>query len=220
MAREARIIVPGCPHHILQKSAEGETIFSDRTDRQLYLNLLEQNAADLEVEVLAYALLKDAVHLVLVPKKQESLSLALRRTHSAFSRALNARRGTAGTVWQSRFSSCPVEKSLTASVVKYVERQPVRTRAARKPESYAWSSASVRTGKKSSLLLSTAWMDAAAKRRWVRELAKPQPEEEIAAIEAATRGGYALGGKAFIKRLEKKLGRSVVPRRVGRPVRS
>jgi putative transposase len=214
MAREARIIVPGSPHHVLQKSMEGETIFADKADRELYLELLDQNAAEAGVEVLAYALLKDAVHLVVVPKKEASLSLALRRTHSAFSRALNAKRGTAGTVWQNRFYSCVAEKSLTATLVKYVERQQLVTKATRKVESYPWSSA---TGRASSTLLSNSWMDAKAKRGWAKELGKPQDEEEVAAIEAATRGGYALGGKAFLSRLEKKLGRPVVPRRVGRP---
>lgn len=217
MARQARIIAPGFPHHVMQRSSEGEPVFIGKQSREYYLQRLAEFAAEHRLEVLAYSLLADRVHLVVLPRDEESLAMALRRAHSSYGRYLNSVQGTSGSVWQNRFYSFPMDQDWLYAAVKYVERAPVLARLARQADAYAWSSAPAHCGRAASAVLSASWPKTAEKKKWAAWLRQPQPDEEIQAIERATSRGFALGGEAFLAKLSRKAGRPVGPRQVGRP---
>ena len=73
MARVARIVVPGVPHHITQRGNNRQDVFFVDDDRRLYLRLLAQSAARYGLQVLGYCLMTNHVHLVGVPRDASRL---------------------------------------------------------------------------------------------------------------------------------------------------
>ena len=91
MARLARVVIPGLPHHITQwGNGRAKSFFSD-DDYKLYLHLLTQNCQAANVKCLAYVLMPNHVHLILVPKDAEGLRKALASTYGTYASLLNAR---------------------------------------------------------------------------------------------------------------------------------
>ena len=77
MARLARIVVPGRAHHVTQRGNRREPIFFQDGDQAIYLDLLAEQTARAQVELWAYCLMPNHVHLILVPAHVEGLSLAV-----------------------------------------------------------------------------------------------------------------------------------------------
>ncbi|MEQ8822043.1 MAG: transposase [Sumerlaeia bacterium] len=217
MARTARVIAVRYPHHVLQRGNFGAPVFMNDEDRSTYLERLRTCAKENKLEVLAYCLMQNHIHIVAVPKQEESLAMALRRTHSFYSRYLNSRLDRVGHVWQNRFYSCPVDKDKVWPLVKYVEQNPVRAGLVKDPWEYRWSSAPAHCGLTDDPLLAKNWPPKGAVEDWKAFLKTDLPEDEVEAVRRSTIRGQVWGGKAFIERLEKKLERPVGPRRIGRP---
>ena len=85
MARLARVVVPGHPHHVTQRgNGRARTFFGD-ADYALYRDLLAENCRAAEVEVSAWCLMPNHVHLILVPSDPDGLRRALAQELSALS---------------------------------------------------------------------------------------------------------------------------------------
>ena len=51
------------------------------------------------------------VHLIAVPKTEESLALGIGWAHHAYTRRINFRENWRGYLWQGRFYSCPLDEA-------------------------------------------------------------------------------------------------------------
>lgn len=73
MARLARAVFPGHPHHVTQRgNGRAQTFFSDE-DYALYRDLLGTYCADAGVEIWSWVLMPNHVRLILVPADQDGL---------------------------------------------------------------------------------------------------------------------------------------------------
>ncbi|HEX9209099.1 MAG TPA: transposase, partial [Bradyrhizobium sp.] len=81
MARLARVVIPGHPHHVTQRGNGRARTFFDDGDYALYRDLLAANCRAAEVEVWAWCLMPNHVHLILVPSDPDGLRRALARVH-------------------------------------------------------------------------------------------------------------------------------------------
>jgi Transposase and inactivated derivatives len=93
------------------------------------------------VEVWAYCLMPNHVHLIAVPNSEGGLRRALGEAHRRYTRYVNFWEGWRGHLWQGRFASFVMDESYLLAAVRYVELNPVRARLVREPEVYPWSSA-------------------------------------------------------------------------------
>ena len=84
MARLARVIAVGAPHHITQRGNARRFILQDETDRKVYLDLLRQSTELHGVALIGYCLMSNHIHLVAIPRKADVLSRALKDTHGRF----------------------------------------------------------------------------------------------------------------------------------------
>ena len=109
MARIARVIAEGCPHHITQRGNRRLPTFFSDDDYEAYLVLLAEHCGACGVAVLAWCLMPNHVHLVAVPKTEDGLARALGETHRRYTRLINFREGWRGTLWQGRFASYPMD---------------------------------------------------------------------------------------------------------------
>ncbi len=126
MARTARVVVPGAPHHVVQRGNRGQTTFFSARDYALYLEIAAEAFAAAEVQVWAYCLMPNHVHLIATPARPEALAQAVGATHVRYTRAINRREGWSGFLWQGRFASFPMDDGYFLQCARYVGLNPVR----------------------------------------------------------------------------------------------
>src|SRR3954462_3824670 len=141
MARLARIIIPGAPHHVTQRGNRRQPIFFSDADRLLYLDLLRQGCAAARVECLAWCLMDDRVHLILVPQTADGLRAALAEAHRRYTRQINTREGCTGYLFHGPFGSYPMDNAHLMAAILYVEFSPIAAGLAARAEDWRWSSA-------------------------------------------------------------------------------
>ncbi len=215
MARLARIVVPGIPHHVTQRGNRGlETFFSD-ADYTTYTELLAEHCAAAKVAVWAYCLMPNHVHLILVPSNEDGLRRALGETHRRYTRRVNTREGWRGHLWQERFHSFPMDEAHLLAAARYVELNPVRARLVKQARDWRWSSAKAHLAGEDNRLVSVAPL---LQRfgNWNEFLLDGIEEESLKTIRDHEHTGRPLGGVTFLKHLEEKSGRMLTPRKPGR----
>ena len=128
MSRLARVVIPGLPHHVTQRgNGRARTFFGD-DDYVLYRDLLAASCRAAGVEIWAWCLMPNHVHLMLVPPTPDALRRALSEAHRRYSRMVNFRQGWRGYLWQGRFASCPLDEAHALAAARYIELNPVRAR--------------------------------------------------------------------------------------------
>jgi len=215
MGRIGRIVVPGLPHHVTQRGNKNAPVFAADGDREVYLAMLRKSAARRGMRIWAYCLMTNHVHLVVVPEREDSLSLALHDAHSAYANWFNKKAGIPGNLWRNRFYSCVMDEPHLWAAVRYVERNPVAAGMVDRAEEHPWSSAAAHCGLRQDTTLSEGFPFPGVVADWRSWLA----DEDVAVtneIRANTRLGLPCGAGDFINTLESKTGRLLRHRRVGR----
>jgi REP element-mobilizing transposase RayT len=126
MARQARIIIPGCAHFVVNRARPGVRLFRDDGDRARYRALLGENAATHAVTIGEILLEPDHVELFLTPQTCAGLARAIGATHRLFARHRDLGEGA---LWAGRFQSCPVASEFAACAK---DIRPVLMAAARR----------------------------------------------------------------------------------------
>jgi putative transposase len=214
MARLARVVVPGVPHHVTQRGNRRQAVFFRDEDYRDYLALLTEHAGKAGVAVWAWCLMPNHVHLLLVPRDPDGLRAALGEAHRRYSRAVNLREGWRGYLWQGRFSSCPLDPDHGLAAARYIEQNPVRARLVARPRDWPWSSARAHLTGRADGVTDIAALGIPA-RDWSGFLGAGLDDEALEDIRRGERTGRPLGSAAFIKRLEKRTGRQLARRKPG-----
>ena len=215
MARLARVVVPGTPHHVTQRGNRREDVFFSDADRQKYLMLLLDRSQQYGLSVLAYCLMSNHVHLIVVPEQADSLGRAMRTLNSAYAAYVNRRQGYCGHLWQGRFYSCPMDDEHLWTAIRYVERNPVRAKMARRAQDYPWSSAAGHCRLRNDPIIAEGLPQPRWMSDWSSWLAG-EDAEQVAEIRVRTRTGRPWGPGEFIRKLEALLDRSLTPKKRGR----
>src|SRR6202008_681864 len=115
MARLARVVFPGLPHHVTQRgNGRARTFFGD-ADYALYRDLLAASCRAAAVEVWAWVLMPNHVHLILVPANEDGLRCALAPVHRRYAGRANARERRTGHFWQGRFGCVAMDEDHLAA---------------------------------------------------------------------------------------------------------
>ena len=207
MARMARAVAPGVPHHVTQRGNRRQQVFFYDGDYESYLGLMSESCQKHGVRILAYCLMPNHTHLIAVPKTQVGLARAIGEAHRRYTRMINFRENWRGYLWQGRFSSFPMDERHLLAAVRYVELNPVRAGLVRKAADYRWSSARAHIEGTDDVLVKSARMLEIVGEDWISFLSAEVRDEDIAALRRHERTGRPLGGKKFLRRLERKLGR-------------
>ena len=219
MPRTARTTVVNAPHHVYQRTLKNRRIFYSDKDRQTYLKILREQAQKYRLDILAYCLMGNYIHLVVIPRRQNSMAKTIGRTNFSYTQYINKRRKRAGTLWRNRFQSCALDDKHMKIAVQFVECLPIYERLVRKPEKYPWSSAKAHiTGQdEHEVLALKVWPSRQLRRKWADFLRKKLSIDTRERLRTYTQTGRPLGSKAFVEKLEKKFRRRLHPLPVGRP---
>jgi len=212
----ARVVAEGMLHHITQRGNRGQPTFFFDDDYQAYLNLMAEWCGKYEVDIWAYCLMPNHIHLIAVPEKAENLRLAIGEAHRRYTRRINFREGWRGHLWQERFSSFVMDARYLVACVRYIENNPVRAKLAKSPDKWPWSSALAHMAEKNDTLVNVEPVLSIINGDWRQFLAGVFSNEELEEIRKHSRTGRPLGSSAFVESLEHKLGRKLKPQKPGR----
>jgi putative transposase len=118
MPRTARIVVPDIPYHVTQRGNRREDVFFCDGDRRVYLELLQKYAQRHGLDIVAYCLMTNHVHLVVVPHTAQALAGTLKPLHLRYAQHVNWTQGLTGRLWQGRFFSCGLDDAHLFSAVR------------------------------------------------------------------------------------------------------
>ncbi len=205
MARLARIAVPHVPYHVTQRGNRRQPVFLRDTDYHTYLTLLQEETRRWRLQVWAYCLMTNHVHLIVWPETETSLSRAIAETHRRYTRHINFREGWRGYLWQGRFGSVPLDERHLVAAMRYVERNPVEAQLVSQATNYRWSSAQAHVQQTADPVLSPCFLTEQI-RDWAGFLTAADDASMIQRIERQVRTGRPYGTVAFLDHLEARVG--------------
>ncbi|MDQ6982861.1 MAG: transposase [Mariprofundus sp.] len=211
----ARTVIPGIPHHVIQRGVRRLEVFQCDDDYNTYLDLISKSCKKAGTEVWAYCLMSNHVHLILVPSSEDGLRASLGDAHRQYTRRINFREKCRGHLWQERFHSSAMDEHYLLAAARYVELNPVHAHMVKSAEDYQWSSARAHlAGEDDNLVTVAPMLDRVSDWRGYldSDLAESTKEE----FRMHGRTGRPLGDGAFLKDIEKLSGRVLRPQKPGR----
>lgn len=206
MARLARLVMSGLPHHIVQRGSRRQNTFFSDDDRIAYLDYLRLYAKPAGVHFWSYSLMDNHVHLIAVPEKEDSFARGLAESHRRYTRMVNFKQGWRGYLWEGRFKSCVLSEAHLYAAIRYVERNPVRAGIVNNAWDYPWSSAKAHVFNLNNPLLEDNFVVSEIK-DWKAFLSEKEEQFTGNLLEAHANSGRPLGDNQFIERLEAITGR-------------
>lgn len=213
MARIARVIAPGIPHHITQRGNRRQQTFFCDDDYTAYIDLMAEWCAKCRVEIWAWCLMPNHVHLIAVPESEEGLARAIGEAHRRYTRRINFREKWRGHLWQERFASFPMDERYLLAASRYVEMNPVAAGIVARPEEYPWSSAQAHLSAQGDKLVKVEPLLSIVG-NW-GNLLSLSSEEEITTFRKHERSGRPLGEEVFVDQIETQLSRTLRPQKPG-----
>src|SRR5262245_36657217 len=126
MSRRARFVLAGVPHHVTQRGNRRGQVFFSNGDHLVYLHWLREYSVQHGLEVLAYCLMSNHVHLVVTPQTVEALPLVMRSLSARIAKRVNRGNKWNGHLWQGRYWASALDDAHFWAAMRYVERNPVR----------------------------------------------------------------------------------------------
>jgi putative transposase len=214
MSRLARVVVPDHPHHVTQRGNGRARTFFEDSDYALYRDLLAENCRAADVEVWAWCLMPNHVHLILVPSDPDGLRRALSRVHRSYAGIIHARRKRSGHFWQGRFGAAALDEQHLAAALRYVALNPVRARLVDRAQDWRWASTRAHLRNKDDGI--TALKPIRDRFPRFADLLDTEPEADLFdRLRAAESVGRPLGDDRFLTRLERLTRRTLKPGKRG-----
>jgi putative transposase len=214
MARLARVVVAGYPHHVTQRGNRRQQTFFNDADYHAYKELVAEWCQRCGVEIWAYCLMPNHVHLIATPQTADGLRAALGEAHRRYTRRVNFAQDWRGHLRQGRFASAVLDGPHLLAAVRYVERNPVQAGLCRQAWEYPWSSTAAHLAGRDDGLVTTAPLLGLVP-DWDAYLAEDASDAQIAALRQDERTGRPLGSPAFVRALESLVGRALTPQKRG-----
>lgn len=223
MARYARLVYAGIPHHITQRGNRRGTMFFGDENRRAYLDWLDAYCIKHVVDVAAYCLMPNHVHIVAIPRTTDGLERVFRCLHTRYAQHINRCLGWTGHVLQGRYFSSALDEAHFVAAVRYTERNPVRAHMVQRAEDYQWSSAAFHCGLRDDTLVATraiAGCGFPTTSEWGAWLAEADESPQLDALRRHIDGNLPCGSTGFVGRLATLAGRDLAFRPRGRPRKS
>jgi len=219
MGRVARVDVGNHVYHVINRAVGRLRIFKTPADYQLFLKLLQEARTITDMRVLAFVIMPNHWHLELYPRSDKDLGLFMHWLTNAHTRRVHAQTKTAGTgpLYQGRYKSFLIENDMhLLTVLKYIERNPVRAGLTQCVEEWRWGSAHQRLNAtdaqkfldESPLPLPRDYRD------WVNTQDK---EDELTQIRSSIKKGRPCGSDDWVSQMVDRYSLDGTIRERGRP---
>lgn len=216
MPRLARGLVNGYPCLVSNLGRDGEKIFRDDEDYQSFVALLKEAKERHPVRVLAYCLMPDHFHLLLLSERAKDMSKWMHWLMASHAWRFRGRYGTCGRIWEGRFRSFIVQEGEhLLQVAVFIEGSPVREGLAGSAAAWQWSSHGERTGR--CPLQACDALPGEVPSDWGEYVAAPLAQEEYEKVCRSMKRQAPYGDAAWREAVCRRHGLESTMRALGRP---
>jgi putative transposase len=216
MPRTARASVGGICYHVINRGNARGDVFHKREDYAAFCQLLEEAGDRVRMRLLAYCLMPNHFHLALWPRRDGDLSRFMQWLLTAHVRRYHRHYRSGGHVWQGRFKAFPIQQDEhLLTVLRYIERNPLRAGLVPRAEDWLWSSLRGRGEVKEGVLVDAS--PVGLPRQWAQWVNGPMTEVEVERLRRSVNRGTPFGTEAWARRIAERLGLEASLRPRGRP---
>jgi putative transposase len=192
-------------------------IFHDSNDYRAFTALIGEAVERVDVRVLGYCLMPNHIHLVLWPRRDGDLSRFMQWLLTAHVRRYHRVHGSSGHVWQGRFKAFPIQSDdHLLTVLRYVERNPIRAGLTRRAAAWPWSSLQVRT-KSDGVATFLCEGPLPLPADWIDIVNASESPAELTRLRESVNRGSPFGDDRWTRRTAVRLGLEASLRPRGRP---
>jgi putative transposase len=219
MPRTRRQTPGGYVYHAINRSRARTPLFRKERDYEAFVRVLDEARERHPIRILAYCVMPNHWHFVLWPKRDHDMTDFLRWLTHTHTMRWHTHYHTVGTghLYQGRFKAFPIQADEHLyAVLRYVERNALRTGLVKKAEDWLWSSLNHRLRGTVPLDRLSPW-PVRMPRDWVGHVNKPQTDAEVEAVRRSVLRGRPYGDDEWEQRAAKELHLEFTMRERGRP---
>lgn len=221
MPRRPRVCLPGHVFHVLNRAVARLTLFEKPADYEAFFRVLDETWEQVPLPIFALVVMPNHWHFVVRPTRADQVSEFFRRLSVTHCMRWHAHYHTGGTghLYQGRFKSFPVQTDEhLLTVMRYVERNPLRAGLTRAAEEWRWGSAWARLqSEETNRRWLQAPLDPPLPRIWRAWVNRPQSEAEVQSLRACIQRGSPFGDSNWIRQSAARLSLQTTLRPRGRP---
>jgi len=210
MPRTARASVGEMCYHVINRGNARQEVFHKDDDYKAFTKLFNDANRRIAMRMLGYCVMPNHFHLVLWPYSDGDLGRWMQWLLTAHVRRYHRHYQSSGHVWQGRFKAFPIERDdHLLTVLRYVERNPLRAGLVERAQQWPWSSLS-RSPSPLPVDRPPNWID------WVNQ---PQTAAELEQLRRSVNRGTPYGSADWVQCIATELGLEASLRPQGRPRR-
>lgn len=214
MARLARLVVPGLPHHVTQRGNRRERVFFEDDDWRAYLALIAAAARKAKTEIWSYCLMPNHVHFIMAPATVDGLRATFAEAHRRYTARIHARFKWSGHLWQGRFNSVAMDEPHFYAAARYVPTNPVRAGLTTAAADWPWSSVHAHlAGRDDGVVTVAPMLDRTGD--FAAFLDEEENKPAIDALRLARSTGRPVGAADWIANIEAQTKRTLAPEKRG-----
>ncbi|MCS3902016.1 putative transposase [Methylohalomonas lacus] len=225
MPRKPRMYLPHIPVHLVQRGNNRNACFFAEDDYHFYLDCLGRGLRRYGVQLHAYVLMTNHVHLLLTPQDETGISRLMQYLGRQYVGYINKTYRRSVTLWEGRHKASLVQAdNYLLTCMRYIELNPVTAGMVERPEQYPWTSYHHNAwGKTDNLISQQLVYQALGASSTERQLAyralfrNQLPDTDIHELQACLTYNYPLGNSRFRDEIEAMQGRPIGKRQRGRP---
>jgi putative transposase len=202
-------------YHALNRGNRREAVFHKPADYDAFTGAFADAQRRLKVDLFGYCLMPNHFHLVLRPRGDGDLGKWIQWLLTTHAQRYNRHYHSTGHVWQGRFKAFPIkgdEHLLT--VLRYVERNPVRAELVSRAEHWKWSSL---PGWLADDPLIWRGKPEPRDANWLSRVNEPLSAGDLDRLRHSVVRGTPFGTESWTARIAKQLGLESTLRPRGRP---
>ncbi|HET6248683.1 MAG TPA: transposase [Tepidisphaeraceae bacterium] len=207
MPRTARQAPGQIIYHVLNRSVAGRPIFDEGPDFNAFVRVLNEAVEKFSIRLLGWCVMSNHWHLILWPREDGELSAFMRWLTTTHVRRWHQYRKSSGhgPIYQGRFKSFPVETNeYLLTLMRYVERNPLRAGMVQRAEHWLYSSLCQRIGTSTNFPPLTP-SPVPIRSDWLEWLNEPQTDKEIAELRESIKRGRPYGTPQWQAKISEKL---------------
>ena len=213
--RTARASCGGVCYHAMNRGNAKATLFHDDHDYQHFEKLLRGACARIPMRLLAWCLMPNHFHVLLWPVNDGDLGRWMHWLLTSHVQHYRRKYGSVGRIWQGRFKAPPIQQdSHLITVMRYIERNPLRAGLVPRAEAWHWSSLRARLQSDGSLLCRPP---IGLGPGWCELVNEPLSPLEIRDVRSSLQRERPYGDAAWARGTAERLGLSLSVRPRGRP---
>lgn len=218
MPRTGRIAAGGVCYHVLCRGNARQIVFPAERDYEEFARLLADHGEAAGARLLAWCLMPNHVHLVFWPREEGELGRFMQRLLTAHVRRHHRRHGGSGHLWQGRYKAFPIQEDRhLLTVLRYVERNPVRAGLVASARDWRWSSHRARLGLAGGPELAAS--PAPRPEDWGAFVDAAQTAAELEQLRLSANRGRPFGEAVWVTATAARLGLERTLRPLGRPAK-